>query len=97
MAAMQCHIQADFIFMDAPYKATGEPDEGIKTFYPGLSYYEWYKDYLSYLHDGVEYLFRNPPSGHRRSLSDSTLEVLKMIEQRGPIDGILGFSQVRMK
>jgi hypothetical protein len=41
MAALQCHVHADFIFMDAPYEATGPPDEGIQMYYPNLSYFEW--------------------------------------------------------
>jgi hypothetical protein len=47
MASLQCHVSADFVFINAPFPATGEPDEGIQTYYPNMSYYEWYDFILS--------------------------------------------------
>jgi hypothetical protein len=41
-SAMRHHTKMNAVFLDAPYRATGEPDPGVLTFYPNLDYYEWY-------------------------------------------------------
>ena len=42
MAAMAHHVNADFVFIDAPHAAGGPPDQGVQTFYPKMSYFEWF-------------------------------------------------------
>mmetsp|Transcript_8478 Transcript_8478/g.12643 ORF Transcript_8478/g.12643 Transcript_8478/m.12643 type:complete len:230 (+) Transcript_8478:79-768(+) len=51
MAAMRCHVDADFVYMDGPFEATGPPDSGVRIFYPNLPYYEWYS--LSYSQEAI--------------------------------------------
>ena len=42
MAALRCHVKADFEYLTAPFPATGPPDKGIQQFYPEQDYFEWY-------------------------------------------------------
>lgn len=40
-AAFRGHIRMEYVFIDAPFPASGPPDEGIALFYPKNPYYEW--------------------------------------------------------
>lgn len=40
-SALRHHCNLDGTFLDAPYVATGAPDEGIAMFYTDQPYYEW--------------------------------------------------------
>jgi predicted esterase len=77
MAAFRSHIDMDYVYLDAPFRATGEPDAGIATFYPNREYFEWYlKD-------------ETAAEGKRKSLE----YILSVLVKQGPFDGIIGFSQ----
>jgi len=77
MAAFRSHIDMDYVYLDAPFRATGEPDAGIATFYPNRDYFEWYlKD-------------ETAAEGKRKSLE----YILSVLLKQGPFDGIIGFSQ----
>lgn len=41
MASLRYHVDADFVFIDGPFPATGPPQKGVLQFYPNLPYYEW--------------------------------------------------------
>lgn len=41
MGALRAHVDMEYTFIDAPFEATGPPDDGIATFYPNKPYYEW--------------------------------------------------------
>jgi predicted esterase len=77
-AAMQYHTPIDFHFLDAPYEAVGPPDKGIATYYPNNSYYEW---------------FIRKPEDKFSGLRESIALLLRYIQENGPFDGLLGFSQ----
>jgi hypothetical protein len=67
----------EYVYLDAPFKATGDPDTGIATFYPNREYFEWYlKD-------------ETAAEGKRKSLE----YILNILIRQGPFDGIIGFSQ----
>jgi predicted esterase len=67
----------EYVYLDAPFRATGEPDNGIATFYPNREYFEWYlKD-------------ETAAEGKRKSLEF----ILSVLIKQGPFDGIIGFSQ----
>jgi hypothetical protein len=93
MAAMRCHVQADFVYMDAPNEATGAPDDGVQMYYPNLSYFEWSGIFPHRLPSN---LWNRNSSGQKtkRNLFDAAEAVLRVIDSKGPFDGILGFSQV---
>jgi len=77
MAAFRAHIDMDYVFLDAPFRATGNPDEGIATFYPNREYFEWFlKD-------------ETAADGKRKSLE----YIMSVLVKEGPFDGIIGFSQ----
>jgi len=79
----------DWVYVDAPYSATGPPDEGIAMFYPDRDYFEWF------LREDRD---NKPTSEEHKKLAPTGLEqsykkVLKILRDEGPFDGILGFSQ----
>ena len=41
MLSLKDYLNIDCIFIDAPFAATGEPYEVIKTYFPDYPYYEW--------------------------------------------------------
>ena len=41
MASFRYHVNAEFVYIDAPFKATGPPQAVVSQFYPNLPYYEW--------------------------------------------------------
>ena len=40
-AALRHNCELECVFINAPFDAKGEPDSGIKVFYPDRDYYEW--------------------------------------------------------
>mmetsp|Transcript_22062 Transcript_22062/g.37356 ORF Transcript_22062/g.37356 Transcript_22062/m.37356 type:complete len:246 (+) Transcript_22062:19-756(+) len=41
MASLKYHVQADFVYVDAPFPASGPPQDVVAQFYPNLPYFEW--------------------------------------------------------
>ena len=83
MGAFQAHVTAaTYVFLDAPFPARGDPDPGIAMFYADQPYYEWF-----YRHDGGD------GETTYEGLEDSLQRLLTYIEEHGPFDGLLGFSQ----
>lgn len=41
MAGLSYHTSIDGTFPDAPFPASGPPDNGIAFVYPDMSYFEW--------------------------------------------------------
>mgnify|MGYP003386331262 FL=1 len=41
MASLKYHVEADFVFINGPFEATGPPQQVITQYYPNLPYYEW--------------------------------------------------------
>lgn len=41
MASLKYHVEADFVFIDGPFEATGPPQQIVTQYYPNLPYYEW--------------------------------------------------------
>jgi len=81
-AAMRYHTQMDCVFVDAPWKSLGPPDDGIAMFYPGRKYFEWfYKDVDS------------TSLNENETLRQSMQLLVNFFYENGPFDGILGFSQ----
>ena len=72
----------EFVHMDATFPAKGPPDQGIRTFFPGEAYYEWWDRAADGQYVGL----------------DETLtrvaEVLRTAEP--PFDAVMGFSQGAM-
>ena len=90
MGALQAHVtSANYVFLDAPYPARGDPDPGIALFYADRPYYEWF--------------YRNDDGNGGSGVSDATItyegledsvqRLLGYIDTHGPFDGLLGFSQ----
>lgn len=42
MKAFSKDVEAEYVFMNAPFSATGPADELVALFYPEMSYYQWY-------------------------------------------------------
>lgn len=82
MASFKYYVHADFVFIDAPFPASGPPQQVVTQFYPGLPYFEWQpKPYF-------EWQFQMPDEGLNWLLS------YLADKENGSFDGILGFSQV---
>ncbi len=77
-AAFRYNCGIDCSFMDAPYTANGDPDAGIAMIYTDEPYFEWYyKDSASL----------------NLELDNSISSIIQYMEDHGPFDGLLGFSQ----
>lgn len=111
MAAFRYHIPANYTFLTAPFEAEGEPDPGIAEFYNGYKYYEWYykrKETVAVDIDKQEDSNESSSSPIQRSnnqnswsqylgLESSLDKIIEFVRANGPFDGILGFSQGRIK
>jgi hypothetical protein len=89
-AFFRANVDIDCVFVDAPLKAVGDPDETIILFFPDGNYFEWYRDPSSTTHD-------DPISKAQKIVLYDGLEaslemVLKTLQEKGPFDGLLGFS-----
>lgn len=82
MAAFRYHTEADYYYIDAPYPSEGDPDEGIQAFYNDLEYFEWF--YKRFDENGQKTAW---------GLDESIQMLMDYINDNGPFDGILGFSQ----
>lgn len=80
-AALRFHLNIEantrMTYINGPYLNEGPPDAGIDLFYPNYEYYEWF---------------------YRRDNDNSTLLkslalIIEYINENGPFDGIVGFSQ----
>lgn len=76
-AAMTYNCRFSLVTIDAPWAATGPPDQGISMFYPGQDYYEWFSD----------------TEKGREGLTESITLVSNSLGLEVPYDGGLGFSQ----
>lgn len=97
MAAMRCHVFANFEYITAPFPATGDPDRGIQQYYPDKDYYEWYSFHIkSYdTHTSLQTRYTLDKGDDRNwQISQSVDRVMSEVAMNGPFDGILGFSQV---
>ncbi|KIZ03275.1 hypothetical protein MNEG_4681 [Monoraphidium neglectum] len=76
----------EMVFVDAPNRARGKAPPDVAAAFPGRDYYEWFST------EGAEENlaeFRLTYHG----LENSEPFVEKIIMERGPFDGIIGFSQ----
>lgn len=100
MGALRYHTNIDGVFLTAPYPAEGPPDQGIGEFYASYSYYEWFykRNDTSDKRDHSE----GPDVGENVSektakvllgLESSLSQIIEYLNDAGPFDGILGFSQ----
>ncbi len=78
-AAWRHHISANYTFLNAPIQAEGPPVEEISVFYPNRAYYEWTS--------------RINPSAADESTRNALCYIAKYMNDHGPFDGLLGFSQ----
>lgn len=82
-AAMRYHTGLkDCHFLTAPYPAEGPPDNGIAQFYPNHDYYEWYYKRTS-----------SAGEANLVGLDRSLQRIIDYMNEQGPFDGIVGFSQ----
>ena len=77
----------DAVLLTAPYPAEGLPDTGIAEFYKSFEYFEWF--YKRVDHSDGE----NNSVNILLGLETSVCQIVEYINERGPFDGILGFSQ----
>jgi Serine hydrolase (FSH1) len=86
-AALRYHTNMDSVFLTAPYPAEGPPDPGIAEFYESYDYFEWF--YKRVDHSNEDTVKANILLG----LESSLCQIVEYINEYGPFDGILGFSQ----
>jgi predicted esterase len=77
-AALRYHTDIECKFIDAPFEASGPPDQGIATFYSNEDYCEWYT---------------TNSTNYHACLLHSLSVLIKYINENGPFDAVLGFSQ----
>eukprot|EP01038_Epipyxis_sp_PR26KG_P009677 gene9677-13030_t len=86
-AALQYHANIKCSFLDAPWSSEGPPDTGISKYYPDEKYYEWYYK-RDIINDDNEL-----KTVHCEGLEESLEFIINEINNNGPYDGLLGFSQ----
>lgn len=80
-AALRYHSQFEMAVVNAPFLADGPPDPMIGQIYSNVPYYQWY------------YRYDEADSVRFEGIEESINYVINQIEETGPYDGILGFSQ----
>lgn len=80
-AALRYNTGIEGSFPNAPFPASGPIDPGVLEFYEGYDYFEWYCKHFEDMDKS-------------RTQKDHSIQFLiKYVEENGPFDGILGFSQ----
>lgn len=80
-AGLKYHTQFEMVTINAPWLADGLPDPMIGQIYNNLPYYQWYYRY----DEGNTVRFEG--------VQESINLIVRHIEETGPYDGLLGFSQ----
>jgi predicted esterase len=71
--------RAEFVFVDAPHAARGKAEPIVEQLFPGEPLFEWWN--------------KNDETGAYEGLGATIDSVERACAERGPFDGVLGFSQ----